>query len=200
MSERPLGSAQKARLIAAAEATFHRFGYRRTTVEDITKAAGIGKGSLYLHFTSKRQAYLAVVESRLEAFLAKASAVLHGRGSVPQRLRALVELTARHYGGDEILRASLFGDGTLVDEHVARLAARVQRQRIRQLLAEVLRAGQRDGTVRRKLDVDAAAAVLFEVGWAVVRAELEGESDLSLAVALDTLNQIVGLGVMTRHR
>jgi hypothetical protein len=141
-----------------------------------------------------------VVESRLEAFLAKASVVLHGRGSVPQRLRALVELTARHYGSDELLRASLFGGSTLVDEHVARLAARVQRQRIRQLLVEVLRAGQRDGTVRRNLDIDAAAAILFEIGWAVVRAELEGESDLSLAVALDTLNQIVGLGVMTRRK
>lgn len=196
----PLRDAPKDRLIAAAAASFHRFGYRRTTVEDITKAAGIGKGTLYLHFQSKKEAYLAVVESRLEGFLRKASAVLHGRGSVPQRLRALVELTARHYGSDDILRASLFGDGMLVDERVARLAARVQRQRIRQLLVEVLQAGQRDGTVRPKLDVGAAAAVLFEIGWAVVRAELEGESALSLPRALDTLNQIVGLGLMTPRK
>ena len=65
MSDRPARDTPKDRLIAAAATTFHRFGYRRTTVEDITKAAGIGKGSLYLHFTSKKQAYLAVVESRL---------------------------------------------------------------------------------------------------------------------------------------
>lgn len=190
----------RARLIRAAEARFRRFGYRRTTVEDITSEARTGKGSLYLHFTSKQEIYLAVVRSLLESFVAQASAALHGKGSVPERLRALVELTARHYGEEELLRASLFGGGQLVDGEVSRLAAEIQRSRIRDLLAEALEAGQREGTVRRELDARTTAAVLFEIGWAVVRAELEGQSDVALKVALDTLNQVVGLGLMTRRR
>ncbi len=200
MDEPSSNNTPKERLIAAATTSFRRFGYRRTTVEDITKAAGTGKGSLYLHFESKKEAYLAVVESRLEEFISQAAAALQTHESVPLRLRALVEITARHYGGDDILRASLFGDGLLVDEQIARLAARLQRQRIRALLADVLRTGQQEGSVRATLDINSAAAVLFEVGWAVVRAELEGESDLSLPVALDTLNQIAGLGILTRQK
>jgi len=188
----------RARLLEAAEARFRRFGFKRTTIDDITAGAGTGKGSLYLHFDSKQSVYLAVVESSLEAFLQKASAALHGAGDVPRRLRRLVEVTAEHYGSDELLHASLFGGDEFVDGEVSRRAAKLQRSSIRELLIETLRAGQREGSVRASIDAEAAASVLFEIGWAVVRAELEGETDLPLEVALRNLNEIVGLGLLVR--
>ena len=49
------------------------------------------------------------------------------------------------------------------------------------------------------IDLDAAASVLFEIGWAVVRSALEGDSQIPLDRALTTLNQIVGLGLLPRH-
>ncbi|GMR02145.1 MAG: TetR/AcrR family transcriptional regulator [Acidimicrobiia bacterium] len=186
-------------LIEAAEQQFRRFGYRRTTVEDVTRTAEMGKGSFYLHFPSKEAAYMTVVEGSLERFLTKADTALHSPGSVPQRLRALVAVTADHYGNDELLRASLFGEAALVDGSVARRAAEIQRSEIRELLAEALAEGKRDGSIRTDLDVEATAAVLFEIGWAVVRSELVGSSDLPLEVALDTLNDIVGLGLIARN-
>jgi AcrR family transcriptional regulator len=193
-------SAPDLRLIASAEAQFRRFGYKRTTVDDITTDAGTGKGSLYLHFESKQAVYLAVVEASLERFVRSASALLDGPGTVPERLRSLVELTIRHYGEDELLHASLFGKKGLVDGDVARMAADVQRTRIRSLLRELLAIGQRESSVRADIDVDAAAAVLFEIGWAVVRTALEGDSQIPLDQALTTLNLIVGLGLLPRNR
>lgn len=186
------------RLIEAAEGQFRRFGYRRATVEEVTRAAETGKGSFYLHFPSKEDAYVAVVEASLERFLAKAEEVLHQSEPVPQRLRNLVAVTARHYGKDELLRASLFGKSELVDGAVARRAADIQRNRIRELLAEALQTGIREGSIRETVEVAATAAVLFEIGWAVVRAELDHSSDLPLDTALDTLNDIVGLGLVAR--
>ena len=189
------------RLVAAAEAHFRRFGYKRTTVDDITAEAGTGKGSLYLHFDSKQAVYMAVVEASLERFVANASRLLDGNGPIPTRLRSLVELTIDHYGRDELLYASLFGKASLVEGDVARVAADIQRTRIRSLLRELLATGQREGSVRADIEVDAAAAVLFEIGWAVVRTALEGESRIPLDHALTTLNQIVGLGLLPRsHR
>jgi AcrR family transcriptional regulator len=188
------------RLIAAAEAQFRRFGYKRTTVDDITADAGTGKGSLYLHFESKQAVYMAVVEASLERFVESASRLLDGPGPVPSRLRSLVELTIHHYGEDELLHASLFGRAGLVDGDVARMAADVQRTRIRSLLRELLAIGQGENSVRADIDVDAAAAVLFEIGWAVVRSALEGDSQVPLDRALTTLNQIVGLGLLPRSQ
>ena len=78
------------RLVEAAEAQFRRFGYRRTTIDDITASAGTGKGSLYLHFDSKQDIYMAVVEASLERFVQSASQLLEDSDSVPERLRSLV--------------------------------------------------------------------------------------------------------------
>ena len=186
------------RIVTAAEEQFRRFGYRRTTIDDITRAAGTGKGSLYLHFDSKEAVYLAVVEASLERFVERATQALRKQGSVPRRLGALVEATAEHYGHDELLRASLVGDSHLVDGSVAALAAEVQRSRIRGLLAEILEEGRRDGSVRRQLDPQTAASVLFEMGWGVVRASLEGTAGLDLQDALSVLNSIVDRGIRSK--
>ena len=68
------------------------------------------------------------------------------------------------------------------------------------LLEQALIAGQREGAVRTNIDPAAAAAILFEIGWAIVRAELEGEAALPLDRALLTLNEIIGLGLLPRQR
>lgn len=42
-------------ILEAADRMFLRYGYRKTTIEDIAREAGIGKGSVYLHFQSKEE-------------------------------------------------------------------------------------------------------------------------------------------------
>ena len=186
------------RLLEAAEARFRRFGYKRTTIEDVATEAGTGKGSVYLHFESKQDVYMAVVERSLDRFIDSAEQVLARPGTAPDRLRGLVELTAEHYGHDELLHSSLFGDTDLVQGDVARLAAEHQRQRIRALLEELLRTGQAEGTVRTTIDPPSVAAVLFEIGWAIVRSGLEAADPTELESSLDILNDLVGLGLLPR--
>lgn len=53
-------------ILAAAEELFHRFGYRKTTVAEIARAAGIAKGAIYLHFPSKEEIFLSIVGRQLE--------------------------------------------------------------------------------------------------------------------------------------
>jgi AcrR family transcriptional regulator len=47
-------------IINAAESQFVRFGFRKTTMEDIAKAAGIGKATLYYYFKSKEEIFTAM--------------------------------------------------------------------------------------------------------------------------------------------
>lgn len=188
----------RTRVLAAAEVRFRRFGYKRTTIDDVAMEAGTGKGSVYLHFASKKDIYMAVVEESLDRFMEKAGRVLAAPGTAPERLRALVQLTASHYGHDELLRASLFGETDLVEGDVAHMARERQRERIRQLLEDVLRAGQVEGTIRPTLQPAAVAAVLFEIGWAIVRSGLESADVAQLAQSLDILNEIVGIGITPR--
>ncbi|MGW0808513.1 TetR/AcrR family transcriptional regulator [Nonomuraea sp. NPDC002799] len=62
------------RILDAAGELLVAWGYRRVTIEDVARRAGVGKGTVYLHFTTKEVLFLTVVmreQARLaERFLA----------------------------------------------------------------------------------------------------------------------------------
>jgi hypothetical protein len=49
-------------ILDAADGLFVRFGYRKTTVEEIAQAAGLGKGTIYLYFKGKEELAYAWLE------------------------------------------------------------------------------------------------------------------------------------------
>src|ERR1700759_1969729 len=46
-------------ILIAAIGVFARFGFKKTSVDDIARAAGISKQGLYLHFASKEEVFVA---------------------------------------------------------------------------------------------------------------------------------------------
>jgi AcrR family transcriptional regulator len=49
------------RILDAAAELLLRAGYRRTTIEDVAERAGIGKGTVYLHWKNREELFLAVL-------------------------------------------------------------------------------------------------------------------------------------------
>ncbi len=49
------------RILDAAAALLLRWGYRKTTIEDVAREAGVGKGTIYLHWKDKNALFLAAV-------------------------------------------------------------------------------------------------------------------------------------------
>jgi len=62
----------KSTLLRSAEAVFAAKGLEAAKVEEITQRAGLSKGAFYLHFDSKEEAFLQV----LDAFFARCSALI----------------------------------------------------------------------------------------------------------------------------
>lgn len=56
----------RARIISVAAKIFTRYGYRKTTMEEIASATQKGKSSIYYYFTSKEDIFRAVVEQEAE--------------------------------------------------------------------------------------------------------------------------------------
>ena len=190
----------KERLLDAAAQRFRRFGTRHTSIESITTAAGTGKGSLYLHYPSKEELYLATVRHAVDGFLEAATTAMQPTQPAPTRLRSLVEIAIAHYERDDLLAAPFLDDRDLLDDRAATLARQLQRDRVTDLIRTTLIDGQRAGTIRAGLDPAVADAVLFEIGWAIVRSHLTRELPIPLGDALHTLNDIVGHGTATRNR
>jgi AcrR family transcriptional regulator len=85
--------ARRAQILAAALRCFSEKGYHATTTEDLVRASGLSKGSLYWHFRSKEEVFLALLEAlEGELFSAWEQAAV-GSVSVLDGLRLLGELT-----------------------------------------------------------------------------------------------------------
>lgn len=49
------------RLLDAASALLVRWGYRKTTIDDVAREAGVGKGTIYLHWKDKNELFRAAI-------------------------------------------------------------------------------------------------------------------------------------------
>lgn len=52
---------REARLLDAATTLLLRWGYRKTTIDDVAREAGVGKGTIYLHWKDKNQLFSAAI-------------------------------------------------------------------------------------------------------------------------------------------
>ena len=76
MPTRVIKSDKRTRIINAALTVFSRDGFQNSKIEDIARAADIGKGTLYEYFSSKDELFLEVFTSFKESVLSKYWVVL----------------------------------------------------------------------------------------------------------------------------
>src|SRR3954452_23849294 len=55
----------------AADRLLARYGYRKMTIDDLAREAGIGKGTVYLHFRSKEDVVLSHVDRLVNRVIAR---------------------------------------------------------------------------------------------------------------------------------
>jgi AcrR family transcriptional regulator len=63
---------KRAAILDAALILFGRYGFRRTSVDDIARHAGIAKGTVYLYFATKEEIFQALSQTVIERVLAAA--------------------------------------------------------------------------------------------------------------------------------
>ena len=64
----------RAKLLKAAGSVFARRGYHEATLDEIVARAGLSKGALYHHFSSKEDLFLALLADHLDRGLGEAAA------------------------------------------------------------------------------------------------------------------------------
>ena len=78
----------KGDILKAAEKLFQQFGLRKTTMEDIAKALGKGKSTLYYYFTNKEEIFDAVVMKEMWEVCDITKSAVEDEQSAPQKLKA----------------------------------------------------------------------------------------------------------------
>lgn len=73
-----------------------RYGYRKTTVDDIAVEAGIGKGTIYLYFPSKEEIALSWIDRSHYRLLTKFTQIVESDGTPDQKLRVMLLTRIMH--------------------------------------------------------------------------------------------------------
>lgn len=86
----PIDETRRRRILEGATRTFLNYGFQRTTMDDIARAAEMSRPALYLVFRNKTEIYRALAAGYLEGSLASARQALEGEGKLAERLEAAV--------------------------------------------------------------------------------------------------------------
>lgn len=87
-------SARVDQIADAALRLFARYGYKRSSMDDIAREAGLAKATLYLHFKGKDDVFRAMLDLLARRVEARCREVVATPGPFPERLAAL--LLAHH--------------------------------------------------------------------------------------------------------
>ena len=83
-------------ILDATDQILSRSGYKKMTIDDLAKEVGIGKGSVYLHFTSKEEIVLSHIDRIIEQLKGKLSAIAKADEKPEKRLREMLQTRVLH--------------------------------------------------------------------------------------------------------
>jgi len=95
-------------IIQAARKVFARYGYRRARVEQVCEALGVGKGTVYRYFGTKKALFMAVanwgMEKLVEDILRHTTKAKHPLEKIECAVRAYLEFFDTHWDIIEIFQ------------------------------------------------------------------------------------------------
>ena len=145
------------RIFRAALALFGKKGYAETTIEDITEAADVGKGTFFNYFPSKEHILTAFGEMQLVKLETTVREAQQSDRPMREVLHTLVlRMTEEPVRNPAIVRALL--QAYLSSPHVRGEMLRIH-DRNRALLGQLMRHGQQRGDIRADLPAQEIAQV-----------------------------------------
>jgi len=112
------------RILEAAIRRFSKFGYRRTSINDVAEEAGLARATVYLYWKRKEDLFVAGLEQFNARSWNLAETAAAKKGSAAERIRAMVlaqygatsDIVHGTASGHELFQANLRLGGAVVEE------------------------------------------------------------------------------------
>jgi AcrR family transcriptional regulator len=181
--------ATRRRIIREAASEFARLGFEQANINVIAEQAGIGKGTIYLYFESKRDLFLGMLRSIAREQLAVIRVALAPEGSLQQRLErlycAFARLAEEERDSFHVYMSALYG----VNRAFQAEATKLLRDYVA-VIALMLEQSQARGEITCH-DVEATALMILSLTESyVLSAKVLGQSEQSV---VQQAHLVVGL-------
>lgn len=144
-------------ILAAARRLFGERGYRRTTMTDIAVAAGVAQGTVYLYFRDRTDLVVAMLQDGLNEMVTRVDTTLRPAEGSAGLERILTNYARAYAEAPDMVR--VWEEVVHVEEHLAEVRRSIGRA-FEAAVEEGLRAGQKQGLVRKDLQPAATSRAL----------------------------------------
>lgn len=192
--EPPSGKAEA--ILAAALRVFAERGFSQARVEDIARAAGVGKGTIYEYFASKQAIFEQAVEHGLACYLHSLDEELAALRPVEEKLRRIARLHVAFVAGHGDLARIVSSEPGVISRRLKERMLSI-RQRIEEKVARVLKAGMAEGRLR-PVEEWLAARVFLGALMAAAGAHICQHVDCNTDLTADKVSALLLEGLRRR--
>ncbi len=152
-------------ILSAATRLFARFGFKKTSVDQIAKDAGVAKGTVYLAAETKEDLFYQAIHREVRAYTAEIAKLIDPRKPADVMLAETTLAGIQYLEERPLVRDLIFGNHQiLLPEWADRLDE--LRGLGRTNCAEIIRLGIRQGVFRADLDVEELSMLLEDMAIA----------------------------------
>ena len=182
------------RVLAAARSSFSEHGYEAASIADIATRAGVAEGTIYTHFSSKRDLLEQVIRTFYEPLIEETAAILAALSTTYERLRFLIRQQLRAFAQQPDLCRLLISEGRRMDGYYRSGLADLNR-RYTALTVDVVKDGIRQGDLRDNLSPglvrDLVYGAIEHTAWKVAN----GLAEIDVDETADALTELVLHGI-----
>ncbi|MDR6225337.1 TetR/AcrR family transcriptional regulator [Desmospora profundinema] len=162
-----MGSDTIEHIFGAAVCVFAESGFERARMDEIARRAGVAKGTIYYHFKSKEELFVALMNNGMERLTAYLRRRLAQVEDPQEQLGEILDAQVRY----------LYDNGTFAKLLISEVWGSIERQRvfrarIRDLVSiieEVIRRGEKEGSFRTLKVQETAVAIFGAISVAVLQ-------------------------------
>lgn len=151
-------------IVNVASKLFGRYGFYKTSMDEIAKIARKAKGSLYYHFESKEELFKEVVSKEFEIVKTELDKITHledvtAPDLIKLYLNSRMELLSKSYNYHETLKADLNEHFVFLDEIRSELAS-WEKDKLRFIINKGISEGTIDSTLNFDVAIDVFILIL----------------------------------------
>lgn len=139
---------KKAQVLKASVNLFARYGYQKTTLDDIAKQIGIRKNTLYYYFTNKEAIFSEIVKREVDGFITSLNEEINNYNTTEKKLCVILKKII-NYPKD---RANLFSISLKVFIEIGEIIENSHKEfrlAIQNSIAELLINGIKSGELKK---------------------------------------------------
>jgi len=140
-------------ILEAAQRMFQRFGFRKTTIEDIATEAGKGKSSLYYYYRNKEDIFLAVLWDEWNTVMKEIRTSIDPESPVEEQLQTYIKVKVKGIAKFINIYHGLRSDSLLRYDFIRDFRLEIRDHEI-SVLQELLRRGSQTERLRYQKEED----------------------------------------------